>query len=287
MKQALLVPPVVAGLAIVLFVLERFAPLRQPTRPLRRRMWVNLAVAASAFAVAGFLVAPVSVSVMHLSGSRGFGLIPWLGLSSLPAGIVGFLAMDLTFYAWHRANHEVPFLWRFHAAHHVDPDLDVTTSFRFHPGEIALSAGFRVVQLGLLGIPASVLLVYEAVFLGGTVFHHSNLRLPVRLERVLHAVLVTPRMHGVHHSQVLAETNANYSVVLPWWDHLFRTIHLDVPQDRLRIGVPAWDGERGEGLWTAASVPLRPPSEHRRRPDGERPERHPPERTGRPGRITP
>jgi len=213
-------------------------------------------------------------------------VIRWLGLSAAPAAVVGFLGMDATFYAWHRANHEIGFLWRFHAAHHLDPDLDVTTSFRFHPGEIALSAGFRVAQLGLLGVPAWVVVGYEAVFLGNTLFHHSNVRLPLRLERALHLVLVTPRMHGVHHSQVREETDANYSVVLPWWDHLLGTIHLDVPQGQVRIGVPAWDGERGEGLRTGLVVPLTSPEANRVGPDGVEPRRDPRQRTGHPRRIT-
>src|SRR6185503_18602759 len=105
----------------------------------------------------------------------------------------------------------------------IDPDLDVSTGFRFHFGEIALSSIFRVVQIGLIGPSLTTFLVYELVFLVNTLFHHSNVRLPVDVERLLNKVFVTPRMHGIHHSQVRTELNSNFSVVFSWWDRLHRT----------------------------------------------------------------
>jgi len=148
--------------------------------------------------------------------------------------------MDLTFYWWHRANHVYPLLWRFHNVHHVDPDLDVTTSFRFHFGETFYSTLFRVVQVGLAGIVPFTYLVYEFFFNVATMFHHSNVRLPVGLERWLNKIIVTPRMHGVHHSAVGAETNSNYSVIFRWWDYLHRSLRLNIPQKEVVIGVPGY-----------------------------------------------
>src|SRR5690606_5035552 len=121
-----------------------------------------------------------------------------------------------------------PFLWRFHNVHHLDPDLDVSTALRFHFGEIAFSAAFRVVQISAIGVGAPVYWAYELCFQAGTLFHHSNVRLPLRLERALSRLLVTPRMHGIHHSQVEAEASSNYGVLLPWWDLLHRTLRLNV-----------------------------------------------------------
>ncbi|MDQ3200474.1 MAG: sterol desaturase family protein [Verrucomicrobiota bacterium] len=122
--------------------------------------------------------------------------------------------MDLSFYRWHWLNHRSGFLWRFHNVHHSDADLDVSTGFRFHFGEVAISAVFRVVQVALIGISAPAFAAYELVFQVNTLFQHSNVRLPIRLERMLSKVFVTSRMHGIHHSQVQRETNSNYSVLL-------------------------------------------------------------------------
>lgn len=151
--------------------------------------------------------------------------------------------MDVTFYWWHWANHRIKVLWRFHNVHHVDPDLDVSTSFRFHMGEIMYSSVFRAVQVGLIGITPVIYIIYEFIFTCATMFHHSNLKLPVTFERILNAVFVTPRMHGIHHSDRRAETNSNYSVIFSWWDRLHGTINLHVPQSKIRIGVPGYRDE--------------------------------------------
>lgn len=116
----------------------------------------------------------------------------------------------------------------------------MTTAFRFHPGELLLSALLRVAQVLLVGAGPGVVVVWEIVTNGATAFHHSNWRLPVALERALVRVLVTPRMHGIHHSVVEREANTNWSVIVTWWDRLHRTLRLDVPQDAVVIGLPAY-----------------------------------------------
>jgi sterol desaturase/sphingolipid hydroxylase (fatty acid hydroxylase superfamily) len=174
------------------------------------------------------------------------------------AGWIGaFLLLDLSFYYWHRANHRWPLLWRFHNVHHVDPDLDVSTALRFHFGEVLLSAGFRAVQVLLIGPPVAAYMAYEVVFQANTLFHHSNVRLPLRVERVLHRLLVTPRMHGIHHSQVKGETDSNYSVVFPWWDRLHRSLVLGIPQRDVAIGVPGYARPEDNRLAALALVPFR------------------------------
>jgi sterol desaturase/sphingolipid hydroxylase (fatty acid hydroxylase superfamily) len=193
--------------------------------------------------------------------------------------------MDLTFYYWHLANHRIPVLWRFHAVHHIDPDLDVSTALRFHFGEIALSAGLRLLQVTLIGIDAATYAIYEITFQANTLFHHSNVRLPVRLERWLNLLLVTPRMHGIHHSEVRAETDSNYSVVLPWWDRLHRRLCLNVPQSRLTIGVPAYCEPADQRLLSLLTMPFRKPRDYWRRPDGSVPERDPADAPGDPQRM--
>jgi len=143
-------------------------------------------------------------------------------------------------YVWHRLNHRVPLLWRFHLVHHTDLDLDVSTALRFHAGELLLSCGWRAAQVAVIGPPVALLLVFEVVFETATAFHHSNWRLPHALDRALAAVVVTPRMHGVHHSTRQAETNSNWSVLLSCWDRLHRTLRFERPAEPLVIGLPAY-----------------------------------------------
>ncbi len=177
-----------------------------------------------------------------------------------PAGvrfIVSFLLMDLTFYYWHLANHRVPFLWRFHNVHHIDPDLDVSSAFRFHFGEIAFSAVLGVLQVSLIGISAGAFFIYQMVFQAEVLFHHSNWRLPIRLERILSKVIVTPRMHGIHHSQVHRENNSNFGTIFSFWDRLHRTLGLNVAQSEIVIGVPAYSRPEDNTMASALLLPFR------------------------------
>ena len=246
----------------LLFLLERVLPLRARTTGIVARLFVNLVMSALAFVVAAILVRPATIGAMGWSAEAPFGLMHVLNLPSAARFIVGFLWMDLTFYWWHVANHRIRFLWRFHNVHHIDPDLDVSTGFRFHFGEVAMSVVFRVLQVALVGISALPFAAYEAVFQMNTLFHHSNVRLPIRLERLLSKILVTPRMHGIHHSQVRRETHSNYGVVFPWWDRLHRTLGLNVPQPQIKIGVPGYSSPDDNRFMNVLLMPFRKQREY-------------------------
>jgi sterol desaturase/sphingolipid hydroxylase (fatty acid hydroxylase superfamily) len=160
---------------------------------------------------------------------------------SLPSAmelVLGILLLDYTLWHWHRINHVWPFLWRFHLVHHLDLDLDASTALRFHFGEMALSVAYRALQVVVIGPSPLALGLWQLLLAVSILFHHSNLRLPLGLERALVRVVVTPRMHGIHHSIYLGEMNANWSSLLSVWDHLHHTLVLGVPQRDVTIGVP-------------------------------------------------
>jgi sterol desaturase/sphingolipid hydroxylase (fatty acid hydroxylase superfamily) len=258
MRSAPVALAALAAFALALFALERLRPLRAPTRALGPRLWVNGVVSALALVTAGLAVRPVAVKLLGWTAAEPFGLIAGSGLSGPAAGAAAFLLLDLSFYYWHRANHRWRILWRFHNVHHVDPDLDLSTALRFHFGEVALSAGFRAVQVLVIGPSAAAYLAYETVFQANTLFHHSNVRVPLGIERTLNRLLVTPRMHGIHHSQVMGETNSNYSVVFPWWDWLHRSLVLGVRQRDIAIGVPGYARPADNRLGALFAMPFRP-----------------------------
>jgi sterol desaturase/sphingolipid hydroxylase (fatty acid hydroxylase superfamily) len=261
------------GLFLFLLLLEALFPLRHRTRALVGRLITNLCVSAFAFAVAAGIVRPVGLSLAAWTSAKPFGL---LHIVVLPATVqfgLAFLLMDLTFYYWHLANHMIPVLWRFHNVHHIDPDLDVSTALRFHVVEVLLSTGFRVVQVGLIGLSPLMYMIYESVFQGSTLFQHSNVRLPFRVERLLNKVLVTPRMHGIHHSVVEGETNANYATVFSWWDRFHRSLRLDIPQSALVIGIPAYHEPVDNTLWNVLVLPFRTQRAYWCWPNGSRPTR--------------
>ncbi|MEP6678161.1 MAG: sterol desaturase family protein [Betaproteobacteria bacterium] len=284
MSYTFFIVPIVFAL---LFALERAAPLRRSTRPLSQRLRVNLLLGVLALAVAAVLVKPAAGAALEEASSRGFGLVAALPLPALAQAVLAFLLLDVTFYYWHRANHLWSWLWRFHNVHHIDPDLDVSTSFRFHFVEIGLSALFRVAQIALIGGAPWVFVAYELVFQLNTLFQHSNLRIPLRVERWLNLVIVTPRMHGIHHSQVRAETDSNWSSVFSWWDRLHGTLRLDVPQAEIDIGVPGYAGPADNRVVRVLAMPFEAQRNYWRKPDGTRTERSGSRAGGNPLRLAP
>ena len=230
----------VPGVFLLLLALETLRPLRRLKRRRGARYVANGALTGLGFLTGMLAVRPAALRGALWDEQHSFGLLNLLGLPLWAQVAVGVLLMDLTFYYWHRLNHIRPLLWRFHNVHHADPDMDVTTSFRFHWGEVLYSTVFRLLQVFLIGVLPLTYVVYEVVFNTATMFHHSNLRLPVAWERRLNRVFVTPRMHGVHHSVVGPETNSNYSVIFSWWDRLNRSLKLNVGQSDIVIGVPGY-----------------------------------------------
>jgi sterol desaturase/sphingolipid hydroxylase (fatty acid hydroxylase superfamily) len=264
---------VLTAVYVALLIVETQFPLREAKRPKPKRFLVNICLSGLAVGTGACIVAPVGLALATRSAETSFGLLNVLSLPPTVKFILGFLAMDLTFYYWHRANHVFPIFWRFHNVHHVDQDLDVSTSLRFHFGEVFYSVGFRALQVYLLGISVLTYLLYEVAFQCATLFHHSNVRLPIKLERALNKIFVTPRMHGIHHSIVKDETNSNYSVIFRWWDVLHGTLRLNIKQADIVIGVPAYMDPQDNKLLNLLILPFMKQREYWRLTDGKQSER--------------
>jgi len=246
----------IVAAVIACFVAERRRPLRPLTRPPGERLRPNAAMVALAALTLRLAMVPIALAVAMAGERTGVGLLRRVPLPPAVAAALAFLLLDWTVYVWHRLNHRAPLLWRFHLVHHTDLDLDVSTAFRFHAGELLLSIAWRSAQILLLGVGPGLVLVYEAAMEVATAFHHSNWRLPPAFERGLNVVLVTPRMHGLHHSVLEAETNSNWSVIFSWWDRLHRTRRDGVPNETPAIGLPAYRDPRGLGVWRLLALPF-------------------------------
>ncbi len=263
---------------ILLFTLETLLPLRRRKRSRVQRLPVNLGLTILGFAAGALTVRPAALGLAFWAQGRAFGLLHLLPLPFWVEVVIGIFWLDLTFYYWHRFNHLRPLLWRFHNVHHLDPDMDVTTSFRFHFGEVLYSTPFRMLQVGLLGVSPVTYLLYEFLFNCETMFHHSNLRLPLGLERLLNKLIVTPRMHGIHHSALGPETNSNYSILFSFWDRLNRTLKLNVPQAEVVIGVPGYLLPEDNRFFRLVALPALRQRSYWRWPSGKVPHRlYPPE----------
>jgi len=254
---------------LLLLIVETLRPLRRAREPKLRRLGRNLAVAGIAAATTELLQIPILLPVSRWAAAQDFGLLRMLPLHGTLRVVAAVVLLDYTLWFWHFANHRVPFLWRFHSVHHVDRDMDVSTGLRFHFGELGLSVFFRAAQVALIGADPPAVVLWQSLLFLSVLFHHSNTRLPSGLERALVRIVVTPRMHGIHHSNYRAETDSNWSSLLSAWDYLHRTALLNVPQDAVTIGVPAYDRPEAVRLGKILALPFVRREDDWRREDGK------------------
>ncbi|WP_137820189.1 sterol desaturase family protein [Pseudomonas sp. 2FG] len=237
------------GIFVALAAWEVAAPRRRREIPRLLRWTNNLGVVVIDTILVRLTFPVAAVGLALLAEARGWGL---LNLFEPPAGLallVSLLALDLAIYLQHVMFHAVPALWRLHRMHHADLEFDVTTGLRFHPIEILLSMGFKFAVVVSLGPPAMAVLVFEALLNATSMFNHSNVRIPLGLDRALRWILVTPDMHRVHHSIHPNETNSNFGFNLPCWDRLFGTYRAQ-PQEGhegMTIGIEQFRTSRD--LW--------------------------------------
>jgi sterol desaturase/sphingolipid hydroxylase (fatty acid hydroxylase superfamily) len=259
----------VVGVGFLFFTAwETIWPLRKMLEPKLRHVIRNLTVGGISLAILTLLQAPVLVPLGEWAACHRVGLLNRFHFVAPVDSVLAIVLLDYTLWWWHRANHQVPFLWRFHLPHHVDLDLDASTALRFHFGEFTLSIAYRAMQVLLIGTSVLQLWIWQTILFASILFHHSNASLPLAFERVLVRFIVTPRMHGIHHSDRLNETNSNWSSLLSVWDYLHRTMVLNVPQSEITIGVPAYEDPSDVTIGKVLLLPFRRQRRDFHLPDG-------------------
>jgi len=258
-------------LLVALWAAESVAPMYLERRERMRHGFRNLGLGLLNTLVVAVPFASAMLWASQWAEHQAFGLGHWLTGPAWFQWIVLLLLFDAWMYLWHRLNHRVPLLWRLHAVHHSDREMDATSAFRFHTGEITLSFIARLAVLPLLGMTMPQLLIYETILLPVILFHHSNIRLPARADRWLRWLIVTPRMHWVHHSREQPETDSNYASVLSIWDRCFGTFRLRDRPETIELGLHDDEGGRS---WRTLREMLTAPIKHpdsRKANRGERP----------------
>jgi sterol desaturase/sphingolipid hydroxylase (fatty acid hydroxylase superfamily) len=198
-------------------------PRRRREFPALRRRLGNIGFWILNLILAALIFEPAARFRPRLEALLGIGFLSWPIADAGLTLLAGFLLLDLLHYFVHRCEHAVPFFWRFHALHHSDPDVDVTTSVRHHPVEYVLGSAVYWLAVIVLDVPAIIVLSHGLAVFGTASIQHGNVRLPEWLERWLQPVLVTIDMHRIHHSVVFEQANSNYGAVLSVWDRLFGT----------------------------------------------------------------
>ncbi len=258
MSEAVIRLSIFVSLFAVLAALEFFVP-RRKLRPVKTRRWItNWGIVLLDSILVRLLFKTAAVGGALWAAETGIGLFNLISAPYWLAFAVSFLVLDFAVWLSHLASHKVPIFWRVHRMHHSDIDFDVSTAIRFHPIEIILSMAWKYAIVLLLGAPAAAVLVFEIVLNGGAMFNHSNMKLPLWLDKYLRLFIVTPDMHRVHHSAEMRETDSNYGFNLSIWDRMFGT-YIDQPKlghDGMMIGLSEWQDERPTSLPWALSVPF-------------------------------
>jgi sterol desaturase/sphingolipid hydroxylase (fatty acid hydroxylase superfamily) len=250
------------GFLALIWLLESWAPyyaqfLGRPGSKLRHD-GKNLVLGLVNSVISVVILVSLLGPVLAWTSSHGLGVLRLLSWPAWGETILAFVLLDLWIYIWHRANHSIPFLWRFHRMHHSETSLDATSGLRFHPGEIILSGLARLVVVPALGIGLPQLVLYETVLFFAVLFHHSNVSLPRWLDHGLLVVVVTPAMHRTHHSRWRPETDSNYGSVFSHWDRLLRSFRLRQDAREIRIGLSEFDEQKWQGIVGMLRTPLAP-----------------------------
>ena len=237
------------GVLILMAVWEVAVPRRRVEIPRLLRWSNNLALVVVDTLLVRLAFPVVAVGLAVTAEQNGWGLLNQMSMTVWIMVPIAVLLLDLAIYLQHVLFHAVPALWRLHRMHHSDLEFDVTTGLRFHPLEILLSMGIKLSVVMALGPPALAVLIFEVLLNASSMFNHSNIRLPLKIDRLLRLLIVTPDMHRVHHSIHPSETNSNFGFNVPWWDRILGT-YLAQPNcghEDMVIGIEQFRNKRS--LW--------------------------------------
>jgi len=208
---------------ILLMTWEHIASKRPLMYSKNKRWRQNISLLAVDVICLRFLLPVGAMGMAIITKEYQWGLFNFFSPSLFVQVFLSIIIFDFVIYLQHIIFHSIPVLWRVHAVHHLDQDIDVTTAIRFHPVEIILSMLLKFAVICALGPPIIAVLLFEVFLNGFALFNHSNIRLPFGADSLLRMIIVTPDMHRVHHSVKRSEYMTNYGVVLSWWDRLFKT----------------------------------------------------------------
>jgi len=250
-----------AGVLIAMLAWESFTPCyrffqeRQKHRAVHGV--INLLLGVGNALLIGFVFLSLWQMASDWAAEREFGVLHWLDLPLWIDALIAVLLFDFWTYWWHRWNHVIPFLWRFHRVHHSDPEMDVTTANRFHVGEIALSSLLRIPLIALIGAEIWHIALFEVIMFPIVQFHHANVRLPEWLDRIFRFFFASPAMHKVHHSDQKKETNSNYTSMLSIWDRVFGSFRHREDLENIRIGLEEFREESDQKITALLANPAK------------------------------
>ena len=223
---------------LILWIIEGAIPLL--TLNYKKTKWKHAAVNLTFTVIHLIIHTGFGFFIVKLSdwaAATQFGLVYWLNASVIGTIIISALALDL-FGGWmsHMIEHKVPLFWRMHIIHHADNNVDVTSGLRHHPLESVWRGLFFLIAIIICGAPIYAVMIYQTILTVFVAFTHANIALPVKVDKIISYVLVSPNMHKVHHHWKQPFTDSNYGAVFSIWDRLFNT-YLELDKSKIKYGL--------------------------------------------------
>ena len=247
------------GVLAVMAILEVIAPRKKRVSARAGRWLTNLGLIVIDTLALRFLMPLFAMGMAAIASDKGWGLLNMIDAPVWLEITLAVIVLDMLIYWQHVASHHIPLIWALHQVHHADRDIDATTGIRFHPLEILLSMGYKLICVMLLGPAVVAVFIFEVLLNACAVFNHANVKLPTALDRLIRPILVTPDMHRVHHSIIPAETNSNYGFSLSIWDRLFGS-YIAQPEkghDGMTIGLSQYQTNQPSTLKWCLLIPFK------------------------------
>ena len=225
------------GLGLMLGIESLFSARKWTDRRGQRLLFHAGLMAFNTIVLRYPVIMPLMMLAASVEGNR-WGISGAFDLSTSADIAITFVLFDMLDYWWHRFNHRVRFLWRFHKVHHVDTHCDVSTSLRFHPGELLFASLFKASWLLVWGPSVLAFVVFESGVTLAAQFHHANIDFPDRIENLIRTVFVTPRYHTAHHTVSRRTGDANFATIFIFWDKIFGSYRRPDYQEMERLGLP-------------------------------------------------
>jgi len=244
--------------SLLLMTWEYFAPAYQQFKKRWKRRVINFGILFIDIIFLRIIFPSSAVGIAIWAQSKHFGLFNYLDFPPWIEMVISLLLFDLAIYGQHALFHFWSPMWRLHRVHHSDTAYDLSLAIRFHPLEILISLLIKAFLIIIIGPTALTVLVFEVILNSVALFHHSNIDLG-KFDPILRWILVTPKMHRIHHSSHREETNSNFSFNLSIWDRLFRT-HVQSAKegdDNITIGIEIFREDKEESLWAILTQPFR------------------------------
>ena len=249
------------ALFFILACLEGVFPKRKRVQPRKDRWltnWTLVIIDTLCLRVVAVVIPFVATLAAFDAALNNWGLMNFLILPTWLEILVSILFLDLAIWAQHFLTHKIPILWKLHRVHHADRDMDVSTAIRFHPFEIAISMGLKILLIYILGPAVLAVVLFEIILNGSSIFNHANLAIPKSVDKFLRWVFVTPDMHRIHHSSIREEHDTNYGFALSFWDRIFKTYKSEPSGGHLKMKVGLeWQDDAPAKIWWALLLPFR------------------------------